>query len=1497
MNNLTTRKIVLGLLMTLVLAFSVQGTADALTSLRKATDNNGDGAIIRKSSTSNTFVFTIAGVNDATPDNDDADELTLTLSKGNISSVTGGTLAAATGVVTGLRRGDVGGDVTVTYNAPDTTGNITLTVRHTQKNPGTSTQSSISFRATVVGDLTLTKSTSIGTSHDHQVQVENRRLVNPLTFSISNVADADEVTIAGTTINRIVIGSTEVYEDAIGTNTVTLEADAESNNLKLINGTVKVYCTLGTAGTHTFTVSGTTLNYDDDDNMFTAYAVQSRTDVETTIIGIAFSPADAEIRYDTADQTASIALTTTTTHVEVEFGISGGSLYHPETPASNNFKTTTTSRLTRFTNSSGEAMVKFRPSSNANLQITAQVVLKRELEAVKTYYYRDAVLDKVSGDDQTGRPNTQLTQPLVVNVENQRGTGVSGQVVLFQFADPTNAFSFSTDGATERKAGTFRAVPGTTIYDATFTATNGLVEAEDHPSFHTAQAKLRVVSDRGRAEVYVVLSEGTGILTTATEQYYEPTATILRGTADDTAFAHRAATQRFKATADPGRSRDTRDIRIASGGTQNVAVRKYADPLVVIVESNGNVVQGATVTFAANAGVLEFDRDDNLGTPDLNGDDTFADEDGPFTAVVRGMVQTDASGRASVNYYVGDTAGVRKVDATIKINPDETPTTSETFTVNVGGARDTTTRDDPPPAAPTNTIGITLSSTTGEPGDEITVTVRSDPSERTVTLSSPDFADTLFSPQSGTTPFRSTLTLPDTDGEYDISAQSFPLTAATESVTVETGILGRISISQIGAPSGGAQSFSITVVDTDDDRISGALTVRVSGSGFTTRNVDTLNGIGNARLTLPTAAGTYTLTASADDYTSGTTQVRIAGTAQEEVADEDEEEEEVVPVSEPDSVSIVGPSQRDGTANTALDAALIVEVVDDDGDAVADARVIFRVRTGQGRLSDRGNGRAIAVQTNSSGHARATYTPISASSTVEAEVRGVTRSVTFTITASGGSTTPTTRDTGTGTTLGTISPTVLVGAANRAPMVWIDGGAIYSLVGASVERFAPSVDNAQNLAVGGGKIYWTEATGESGGTINAANLNGSGVTELAAILATPMGIAIDTAGSKLYWTNSRGKIQSANLNGSGITDVIPSGLEGAMDIALAGGNAYWTQGGNVRFVNLRGQKQIRNVSTGTDTAGSLAIAGGKVYWTEATGESGGTVNSANLNGSGATQLASILAAPSGIAVDTARSKLLWTNARGRIQSANLDGSGITNVVDGLGSPGDMVLSNSISAPAATTTTTTTTTADNSKYDVNGDGSVDNTDASLVAAAMNTTNAKYDVNSDGVVNFLDLLLVFDNRDATAAGAPTIVGMKLTAVQVDVLQEQINLLIATGDRSPAAMRTLVYLQQLIATARPEQTQLLANYPNPFNPETWIPYELATDTEVRITIYNTQGVVIRTLELGHQSSGYYVGRDRAAYWDGRNAFGEQVASGIYFYQFETDETSSMRKMVILK
>ena len=98
-------------------------------------------------------------------------------------------------------------------------------------------------------------------------------------------------------------------------------------------------------------------------------------------------------------------------------------------------------------------------------------------------------------------------------------------------------------------------------------------------------------------------------------------------------------------------------------------------------------------------------------------------------------------------------------------------------------------------------------------------------------------------------------------------------------------------------------------------------------------------------------------------------------------------------------------------------------------------------------------------------------------------------------------------------------------------------------------------------------------------------------------------------------------------------------------------------------------------------------------------------------------------------------------------------------------------------------------------------------------------------------------------------------------------------------------------------PTETLLLPNYPNPFNPETWIPYHLANASDVQITIYDTRGTVVRQLDLGHQQEGYYTSRVRAAYWDSTNELGESVASGVYFYQLQADNVSTLRKMLILK
>jgi len=98
-------------------------------------------------------------------------------------------------------------------------------------------------------------------------------------------------------------------------------------------------------------------------------------------------------------------------------------------------------------------------------------------------------------------------------------------------------------------------------------------------------------------------------------------------------------------------------------------------------------------------------------------------------------------------------------------------------------------------------------------------------------------------------------------------------------------------------------------------------------------------------------------------------------------------------------------------------------------------------------------------------------------------------------------------------------------------------------------------------------------------------------------------------------------------------------------------------------------------------------------------------------------------------------------------------------------------------------------------------------------------------------------------------------------------------------------------------PRETQLLANYPNPFNPETWIPFELADDAEVTVTIYDVQGKRIRQLQLGQVTAGRYVTADQAAYWNGKTETGEVVSSGTYFYQLQAGVYIETRKMVILK
>ena len=222
-------------------------------------------------------------------------------------------------------------------------------------------------------------------------------------------------------------------------------------------------------------------------------------------------------------------------------------------------------------------------------------------------------------------------------------------------------------------------------------------------------------------------------------------------------------------------------------------------------------------------------------------------------------------------------------------------------------------------------------------------------------------------------------------------------------------------------------------------------------------------------------------------------------------------------------------------------------------------------------------------------------------------------------------------------------------------------------------------------------------------------------------------------------------------------------------------------------------------------------------------------------------------------------------------------------------------------------------------DVNRDGRVSILDLILVAQQLGKrvpTGSPVDLNGDGVVSILDLIRVAQGIAGSPAapslrsfadppGSPRRQGDESFAprlrgewgVDAATIEAWIAQARLEDDGSLAFKQGIENLESLLASLIPEETALLHNYPNPFNPETWIPYQLAESAEVTLTIYDMNGQLVRRLAVGHQAAGMYRSRSRAAYWDGRNHLGESVASGLYFYTLTAEEFTATRKMLILK
>ena len=208
-------------------------------------------------------------------------------------------------------------------------------------------------------------------------------------------------------------------------------------------------------------------------------------------------------------------------------------------------------------------------------------------------------------------------------------------------------------------------------------------------------------------------------------------------------------------------------------------------------------------------------------------------------------------------------------------------------------------------------------------------------------------------------------------------------------------------------------------------------------------------------------------------------------------------------------------------------------------------------------------------------------------------------------------------------------------------------------------------------------------------------------------------------------------------------------------------------------------------------------------------------------------------------------------------------------------------------------------------DANLDGRINVLDLILVASSFGEqppSNPLADTNKDGAVNILDLVFVAEHLSQNAAAPSQLALIKSipsTTKEVIAAQRALNELEAIPNKSHGVQIAIELLRHYLSIAdrNVRETKLLPNYPNPFNPDTWIPYQLSEGATVTMKIYDVTGSLVRTIEVGHKPIGYYLTRERAIYWDGRNEKGESVSSSVYFYTLNTENYTQTRRMVIVK
>ena len=593
----------------------------------------------------------------------------------------------------------------------------------------------------------------------------------------------------------------------------------------------------------------------------------------------------------------------------------------------------------------------------------------------------------------------------------------------------------------------------------------------------------------------------------------------------------------------------------------------------------------------------------------------------------------------------------------------------------------------------------------------------------------------------------------------------------------------------------------------------------------------------------------------------------------------------------PKMLTIVSGDLQEGDPQTALGNPLVVFVRDQYGEPLSGVNVTFRVTSGGGSLS------RPTAQTNRTGRAETTLTLTSEPGIhqVEASVVGFP-SLTQTFTATAACEVPSPP---TPTTLSMVSGNNQSGEINESlaqPLV----------VGVLDQEGKPLQETAVTFAI-------TAGNGRLSATTETTNVSGDARTTLT--LGADLGTYLVKAS-----VAAKDSLNGVELTQTFIATAIappPPGEEPEPHLPPM----YWIEGNTIYYRPTGGGKEIFLEPKDGTLTGGLAIetVGRKVYWTERTIDNRGRIQSANLDGTNLQTVKEITTVPLDIALDAMKGTLYWTSSRGKIRRINVSGKGFDgNFITNLNSPKHIAFD--VEKRRLYWTDRRGIWHIYADTDIGIRRPLNKADLGEVRGIAVVDDVVYwtEKTKNGVGRVRSM-----NRSGSGVGLLAVTESIPVGIAVDPDGERMYWTTADGEiqnmsltgttiqtvvmrgAGPAAGIALGGTAEVAASpAAPSvssvvsvEDTLLANYPNPFNPETWIPYQLSASADVSVSIYAVDGRLVRRLELGHRSAGVYQGKSRAAYWDGQNAFGERVASGLYFYTLTAGDFTATRKMLIRK